>query len=274
LLVCILGTFAPNALLSLVVKYQQPDGHDMMPYIYSWFSLPFSLIGGLLVLWYVAGIRKLAIQRTIIVGLVLLVGVLSVANDYVSGTAATILRQENQKWHAVDDLLASGDLDKIPANTVIYAPSLFVGLRARGGDLEGYWSHYFSRRMARNVRISAERPPADTVPDTAGQFFFSWSLSGDGRGYFWQFGPIAGENGDSRTIRIGEYSEWRQFRLLAHTPEEQSLAIQVNGDDPTIGRNARDGVLINKPTGKHYLGTVRAESRECPTFTIANASSH
>jgi hypothetical protein len=97
---------------------------------------------------------------------------------------------------------------------------------------------------------------------------------GDGRGYFWQFGPVAGEHGDSRTIRIGEYSEWRQFRLLAHSSENQSLAIQVNGNDPTIDRNAREGVLINKSPGKHYLGTVRAESRETPTLTIAKADSH
>jgi hypothetical protein len=221
MMVCVIGSLSPNLLMSLTIKHQQVADLAYQPYFYSFYSLPFCLFGGLLLFTTLTTQVSVVARLVFIGGGAVLAGILSLSNDFVSSARVSILRDNNLKWRAADHLESSGCLADLPQNALVYAASLDWGA--------DYWSNYFATRTGRKLAISLESPPNIAVPDETPRFVFSYSSSPTGDGYFWQFGPLAGDVEERRKIQIGEYSKRQRYRLAAFVSTDEVFQIEADG---------------------------------------------
>jgi len=259
MMVCVIGSLSPNLLMSLTIKHQQVADLAYQPYFYSFYSLPFCLFGGLLLFTTLTTQVSVVARLVFIGGGAVLAGILSLSNDFVSSARVSILRDNNLKWRAADHLESSGCLADLPQNALVYAASLDWGA--------DYWSNYFATRTGRKLAISLESPPNIAVPDETPRFVFSYSSSPTGDGYFWQFGPLAGDVEERRKIQIGEYSKRQRYRLAAFVSTDEVFQIEADGTTFCGQKDSFDGIPIRKREGgSDDTFALQVRSKGFPTF--------
>jgi hypothetical protein len=259
IVICVIGTLSPNLLVSLTIKHQQTADLAYQPYFYSFYSLPFCLAAGLLLFGIVNKRLHGVGQLVFLAAGAILAVVLSLSNDLVSAASASVLRENNLKWRAVNHLLSSGCLEDIPQDALLYAPSL--------GWSANYWSNYFLTRLGRKLVISLEVPHNADRGGEAEEFVFSYFPSPNNDGYFWEFGPLAADRTGNRKIQIGEYSGRKEYRLSPSFGTHEIFDIQVNGKTYVGDSHSFDGIPIVK-AGKSLVSTftLQVHSKGFPMF--------
>lgn len=163
ILVGIYLIFAPGAPVSLMEKYQEWVQAGTFGYINTYHSLYgmifiFLVIVAHLVTDAAESIRsdsRAFFKRTMIAVMALLIFGVSLVTDYANSAFALSQAQSNYRWKCVDLFLHTQEFRSLPADSVIYAPSLFgqIGIMK---IFPNYWTDYIAYKMGETRDILSE----------------------------------------------------------------------------------------------------------------------
>ncbi len=256
---------APVLPLGFTTKYQSwvLESHSLAhsPSYYSYFAMVFLLTSILIFLNQKIGrSRILLLSYVVFASSVVAAG--SFATDFYNYYITNDQRLAYLKWTVLDHFIQTEDFKALPANAVIYAPSLW---RTRGilAHDPGYWTAYFTQKSGKVVQVVREpREISQLVRKTFGSqlYFLDYKQESKEPDQYIVFAKLEGVSPVARFLYATDfalftYSKNKKFTLIGQcSPGETPTKIVVNNQ--LVGENQdrlfacpidRSGVLDDFP---------------------------
>jgi hypothetical protein len=161
----------------------------------------------------------------------------SLATDYYNHYITLDQQLSHLKWRTVDRFIATETYGKIPAGSVIYAPSLWRG-RGIMANSDFYWTEYFSQWSGKRVslhRSAEEFKAALNKTRDANAYYLGFEQEATRPNQSLVFGELKkpaeiGEDGTAYadTFILFTYSKIRKFTLMG-TCSGDTATFEVNG---------------------------------------------
>ncbi len=154
--VCLI--FLPNLLFALTPKYQRwvREGSNMyMASYFSFFGICLLLGAFACHLTAITRMRPVRAATAIVFAALVFAGTLRFSAWNDAEVASKVY--SHNKWEFLDDFLSSDLFRELPAESIIYAPSLATRTCGIAGSYPGYWRDYVHYKTGRKISILTEQ---------------------------------------------------------------------------------------------------------------------
>ncbi|MDB5273007.1 MAG: hypothetical protein JWO58_1374 [Chitinophagaceae bacterium] len=278
-IVAITFLYLPELLLACTEKYRTlVISYGLTNYLTTYFSVfPVALLLAMVLVVPVLLIKNDTLRKVYMVFFAVAIGLASIVNDYSNDHALIDLRNSLYTFEAVDEFIKTEDFKKLPENTNIYSPQLYMNnseisyMFAQKFD----WSHYFYVRSGKNVLV--KKSVKDFSPNLKSYFYLNYGHSRKSVDQFIAFAPVQSNAAlltpesavvaDSVTVYY--YSTYKSFSILLHTLDgaEGDSTITVNGKDYTLNGNYKE-LFIHYKNEQDFFKPIKIKAKNIDIKSI------